>query len=214
MGLDGRDLGGENTVSVKCPFGWTGAAGGEQDGRGFIAGGLRGGKRRAANASQVLQAVLARKPAATDGDPGFDGTEEPRKQNPQDVRRGNTDEGRGAGLLETVDHPPYPHARIDNHRHGAGLEEGKGQGKKIEAGFDHQDCARSAGDSRILEAPGQVVRLLIELLKSQVGIGHTPAAVTAKGADDRFFVGLNAGHTFQERGDIENRVGRRGVDRK
>jgi hypothetical protein len=124
------------------------------------------------------------------------------------VGRRDADQGAGPAFLEAVQHPGNAHARIHHHGHGPHLEQGKDEGKKIQAGLDHQDGAHATAHTRLVESPGQAVRLDIQLAKGQVGVSHPAFPVPSGRADHGPFVGLDAGHSAQVGGHVDRSAGR------
>ena len=62
------------------------------------------------------------------------------------------------------------HARVDQDRHGPGLEDGERQGDEINARPDQQRQPRAAGTPSSRESPGDAVALLVELAEADLPI--------------------------------------------
>ena len=60
------------------------------------------------------------------------------------MRCRNADEGFGCRFRQTRLELFYTEARVDHHRHDTRLEKGEGQGKKFQAGLDHEHRAHTA----------------------------------------------------------------------
>ncbi len=74
---------------------------------------------------------------------------------------GNADKcirlGLRQALLEVFD----ADARIDNYRHRARLEYGKGQGEEFQAGPDHEGSAHAPSDTNLFKAAGNTITFFI-----------------------------------------------------
>ena len=161
--LNMPDLGIKIPMRVNSAFGGSGAAGCKQNGGGFIFLCCSRRKRLPPLLLEVFQGVASPEPAGADGNAGSDGSKTGRMQYPESVGFRNADKSLGLAVFQAGKHSLHSHARIYDNRNGAGFEQGKGQGKKIQAWRNHQNRAGSPGDADGVQAMGQTVGFHIQL---------------------------------------------------
>ena len=198
------DLGVEIAVAVKDALGRTGASGGENHRRRVVG---RGGGNLAAGprlAAQLSERRAPPKPSPADGHVPAGLRKSLLPKCPHGVDDGNGDEPLRLRLGQTVDQVAQPHARVDEDRHGPGLEDGEGQGDEIDTGPDEQNEPRAMKNPHFAESAGDPVAVLVELGEGDAAIEPLSIAAVAQRFDDGDAVGHGLGHSRQSPGDIDN----------
>jgi hypothetical protein len=84
------------------------------------------------------------------------------------VRFPHTDECFGLSFGQAPTQISNTHARIDNDKDGAKLEECEREFKKLSARWNHQDGAHSADNADLSQTTSQRIAVRIETLKRQM----------------------------------------------
>ena len=125
------------------------------------------------------------------------------------MRSGYPDECFGLRMREAAAKIGQADAGVDQHRHGAKLEQGEGQREEIQARRHHQCRSHAAPDADALEAEGQHVALLLQFAEGKLPVSHLALRIQAVRADNRRALRLEFRHVRQVRGDIRGFASRR-----
>ena len=192
------DLRHEMPVAVDHALGHAGRAAGEQDRGHFV--GLRVGELRAGLRTRAfdLRQRGVGQPAARAGSDAHARGTRPAQQHARDVRQRDADESLGPGFVQALLQCALVDARIDQHRHGAGLEQREHQQEELRRRPHHQHGARAADDAVPRQARRDGVAARVEL---RIGQRSVVAAVAARAAH-RHLVGTFARQARQRCGDV------------
>ena len=110
---------------------------------------------------------------------------------------GDADESFRLGFRKTLTEVSEAHARIDHHRGGADLEQGKRECEEFRTRRCHQNRPHTSADANHLQAASQSIAFLVELVVSKL-----MEASMARDNDGRSFR-LRLGHRGQMVGNID-----------
>jgi hypothetical protein len=99
------------------------------------------------------------------------------------------------------------HAGIDEHGHGAELEQGEGQREELQTRLDHQHGTHAAADAAALQAVRQGVALGVQLAEREMAVANPSMSASPIRLDDGECLRLRPCHRRQRSSDI-NDIGR------
>ena len=193
-----RDLRHEMTMTIDHALGHASGAAGEQD-RGDIVGlrvrELRAGVRTIA--FDFGQRRVGQDRARAGGD-AHACAARPAQQHARELRQRNTDEGLGLRFVQTLLQRALVDARIDQHRHRAGLEQREHQQEEFGRRPHHQHRAGAADDAALREPCGDGVAACVQFGIAQ---GDGVRTISTRAAH-RDLVGALAREPRQAGGDV------------
>ncbi len=179
------------SMGIDHPFCRSSTACGKEDGGHIIGSGISHFQWAATSLHEPTNGVSTPEPSFSCSDKDFDVFEKGRQNFPQHMGKGNAYECLGITFFQAGSHPAHTHTGINHHGNSPRLEKGKNNREEFQGGFYHQYGSNALCDPLTHEARGQPVRLLVQLLKSQVSIRNPSCFVSSCGTDDRFPVWVN-----------------------
>ena len=200
--LNGAYLRVEHAVLVNHALSRSGAARGEQDGGGFV----RPRGHHLEIAPGALFEGSERRPAPEPAPPNGDGElHRPKRSWPKHAHglgRRDTHQRLRFDRANTLEHAAHAHARVDQNRHRAHLEQGEDQPDELQPRPHHHQHARTAPDAGAAQAVRVPVRLGLEFVKRQLGVLGVAVASAPGGHDYGRLIRDLPCHPRQVRGDV------------
>ena len=127
--------------------------------------------------AHLFEGVAAPAEAHADGDALADGVLRPAEDGAGEVGFRRADKGFRFGLAQADAEVLDSHAGVDEHDHGAGLEQGEREGVELQARRRHQYGANAAADADAFEAGGEAVGFGVEFAEGEMAVAVASEAV-------------------------------------